>query len=350
MIFCEATLHYGDKHGLDKLVPISASSYFSGTMIGSYMVPFTYPVAKDLDLDHNSSIAYEEFIGGWETGMWSYDDPHLKNGFYDVARWLAKYYPPGYLGLDREQAARRFIHSRAVFITTGGWDASTLFQGAEGKFEVGVIPAPLPIEGERWFPYSAGAPNEAESRLGAPMAVNKESKNFKWAIDFLRFMTSFSANQVMNQQAGWIPCVVGAQPIEQMKPFLPRTEGVKSSIRLDPSSIRNVNHVYNGKFPLYQVGEIDYGTFVEEIEESYRNERNGADRLWYEMFVDNRDRARQLERSMVVSRLRGQLQGWEGDNLVKHNNILEYSLSILDGFSIKAKFYDYFPDRTFPEF
>ena len=213
-----------------------------------------------------------------------------------------------------------------------------------------MIPAPVPVEGERWYPYSAGRPNEAESKLGAPMALNKESNNFDEAVDFLRFMTSFSANQVMNQEAGWIPSVVGAQPVEEMKPFLPRTEGVKPSMRLDLSNVRIVNHVYKGKFPLFQVGEIDYEEFVREVEASYRNDRNGVDRVWYEIFVANRDRARQLERSMVVSRLRGQLDGWEGENGVKHNNILEYSLSILDGDSTRALFHKYFPDRTFPEY
>jgi raffinose/stachyose/melibiose transport system substrate-binding protein len=350
ILFCEATLRYGAAIGNDKLVPISASSYFIGNMVESFVVPFTYPLARKLDLDHNSYIGHEEFIGGWGAGLWSYQDPHLKDGFYDVARWLARYYPPGYLGLDREQAARRFIHSNALFITTGGWDASTLFEGAEGKFEVGVIPAPVPVEGERWFPYSAGQPNEAENRVGAPMAINKESRNFDWAVDFLRFMTSFSANQAMNREAGWIPSVVGAQPNEDMRPFLPRTEGVKSSMRLAPGDFQMVSHVYNGKFPLYQAGEISYEEFAQEVEDSYRNERNGVDRYWYEMFVSTRDRARQLERSMIVSRLRGQLQGWEKDNLMKHNNLLEYSLPILDGDMLKAKFHDYFPDRPFPEY
>lgn len=350
IVFCEATMQYREAKGVDKLVPISASSYFTGTMIGNYIVPFTNAIAEKLDVDHSSNISHEEIIGGWQTGLWSFDDPHLKDGFFDVSRWLAKYYPPGYLGLDREQAARRFIHSRAVFITTGGWDASTLFDGAEGKFEVGVIPAPVPIEGERWYPYSAGRQNEAESKLGAPMALNKESNHFDWAVDFLRFMTSFSANQVMNKEAGWIPSVVGAEPVEAMKPFIPRTEGVKPSMQVNLSNVRIVDHVYKGKFPLYQTGEISYEEFVNDVEESYRSDRNGVDRVWHETFVSNRDRARQLERSMVVSRLRGQLQGWDEENTVKHNNILEYSLTILDGHSTKAIFYKYFPDRTFPEY
>jgi len=350
IIFCEAVSRYGEVVGKDKLVAISASSYFTGTMIGAYVVPFTNGMAQKLDADHNSSIGHQELIGGWESGLWSYQDPALKDGFYDVARWLANYYPPGYLGLDREQAARRFTQQNAIFITTGGWDASTLFKGAEGKFEVGVISAPMPVEGERWFPYSAGQPNEAESRLGAPMALNKESRNFEEAVDFLKFMTSFSANQSMNHRAGWIPSVVGAQPNEQMKPFLPKTEGVKGSIRLDPSNVRGINHIYQGKFPLYMVGDISYEQFVADVEESYRNERNGTNRRWHEMFVGGRDRARQLERSMLVSRLRAQEKGWEGENLIKHNNILEYSLGILDGYNTPADFKRYFPDREFPQF
>jgi raffinose/stachyose/melibiose transport system substrate-binding protein len=350
MIFCEATLKFAAEKKIESLIPISASNYFSGTMVGSYIVPFTNQIAQKLDYDHNSAISHLEFIAGWQSGMWDFQDPALKDGFYDVVNWLSRYYPAGYLGLDREQAARRFTSQQAIFITTGGWDASTLFTGAEGKFNVGIIAAPMPIEGERWFEFSSGQPNEAESRLGAPMAVNKNSKNIKWAIDFLRYMTSFSANQTMNREAGWIPSVVGAQPTEEMIPFLPRTDGVKGSIRLDPNNVNIVKTIYQGKFPLYQTNEISYQEFVEAVEEGYRNERNGADRVWHESFVSTRDRSRQLERTMVVTRLRAEQDGWTGENLIKHNNIFEYSLGTLDGYSVQGDFRLFFPDKPFPSF
>ena len=52
----------------------------------------------------------------------------------------------------------------------------------------------------------------------------------------------------------------------------------------------------------------------------------------------------------MVSRLRAEEEGWEGENLIKHNNILEYSLEILDGYKTPADFKQTFPDREFPQF
>lgn len=243
---------------------------------------------------------------------------------------------------------RRFLSEQAVFITTGGWDASTLFQGAEGKFEMGVISTPGPGPGERWFQYSEGLPNEAEHRLGVPLAVNKESPNIDWAIDFLRYIRSYSANQKLNRKAGWVPSVVGTRPVEEMLPFLPRTEGLKGSIQMGFGDLPTVRSVYDGAFPLCQTGDLSYEDFVARLVEGFNHPRTGVNRMWVEEFISARDRTRQNERARVINRIEGDTRGWTEKLRSKQANLLEQSLTRLDGFGVKAEFHQLFPDRDYP--
>lgn len=74
------------------------------------------------------------------------------------------------------ETVRRFLNQQAVFIATGGWDASSLFTGAEGMFTAGDKEAPMPIKGERGFEFFAGYPSEAERRLGVPPAIFNRSR------------------------------------------------------------------------------------------------------------------------------------------------------------------------------
>ncbi|MCC5843050.1 MAG: extracellular solute-binding protein [Verrucomicrobia bacterium] len=352
MVFNEAVLAYAAATpGHGRLVPISASSYPAGTMVDRYILPFTYHIGDRIDFNRDSNVSGLEVAGAFQAGIWDFDEPALRDGFYDVVRWLSRYYPTGYLGLDREQAMRRFLNRQAVFITTGGWDASSLFTGAEGLFSVGVKEAPMPIEGERWFDHFAGAPSEAEHRLGVPLAIFNRTRNPDWALDFLHYLSSFTANQKMNVRAGWVPSVVGARPDPAMMPFLPRTEGLKGSLGMNKHWLPTVGHVFRGQFPLFQNGDIDYDTFVANLKDGFANERNGLNRMWFESFVGARDRARSNERSIALVQLEALRDGEMTDRLwTKHLNLLETNLRDLDGFSPPAVFHTLFEDRTFPEF
>lgn len=352
MVFNEAVLAYAAATpGRSHLVPISASNYFSGTMVDQYILPFTYHIGDRVDFNRDSNVSGVEVGGTFQAGLWNFDEPELRDGLYDVVRWLARYYPTGFLGLDREQAVRRFLNQQAVYIATGGWDASSLFTGAEGLFTVGVKEAPMPGEGERWFEHFAGFASEAEHRLGVPLAITSQSRNPEWALDFLQFLSSYSANQKMNVRAGWVPSVVGTRPDPTMMPFLPRTEGLKPSLGLRKNWIPTLGHVFSRQFPLFQNGDIDYDTFVQNIKDEYSNERMGINRMWFESFVGSRDRARSNERSLALVQLEAIREGGMSDRLwSKHLNLLETNLRDLDGFSSPAMFHALFDDRTFPEF
>ena len=352
MVFNEAVQAFAEETpGREHLVAISASSHFSGMMVDRYVLPFTYRIGERIDFNRDSAVSGTEVGGSFQAGLWDFDEPALRHGLYDIVRWLSRYYPTGFLGLDREQSMRRFLNQQAVFLSSGGWDASTVFTGAEGEFTVKVKEAPMPIEGERWFEHFAGRASEAEHRLGVPLAIFNRSKNIDWALDFLRFVSSLNMNQKLNMRAGWVPSIVGAEAAPHMIPFLPRTEGLKPSLALDKNWIPALRHVFQRQFPLYQSGDIDYDSFVENMEYEYARERLGINRMWFESFVGSRDRARLSERSLTLVQLEMLRDGGMSDELwSKHLNLLETNLRELDGFMYPAMFHALFEDRTFPEF
>lgn len=85
LLFNEAVLAYAEAHNLDNLVPISASNYFTGTIIGEYAVPLTARPARDLDLNHDSNVSGRELLATWQAGLWDFDNPHLKDAYFDLA-------------------------------------------------------------------------------------------------------------------------------------------------------------------------------------------------------------------------------------------------------------------------
>ncbi|MCC5844187.1 MAG: extracellular solute-binding protein [Verrucomicrobia bacterium] len=333
IVFAEAARQFAAQTpGFERFSPISASNYGITTMVDRYVTPFTYRLADRLDINRDALTHSTEILGGWQAGLWDMNEPVLRDGFFDVVRWLARYYPTGFLGLDREQSTRRFINGQAIFLTTGGWDAGTLFANAEGRFEVGVMEAPMPAPGERWFEHYAGRASEADQRLGVPMSIYRRSPNKEWALDFLRFLTSFSVNQEMNAVAGWIPSIVGARPVETMRPFAPNLEGLHPSVRIQLGWMPTVGTLYNGLFPLFQSGDISYDEFAGRLEEGYGHPRTGVDRVWEDAMVRSQDQARQLERALGVLHLRIQ-QGGDVEDLQRQAQILlESNLRDLDGF------------------
>ncbi len=348
---CSAVEPYGESIGHDNLAAISASNYGAGLLDWLFRVALTAKMAPIIDVNHNGINDGWEILGGWQSGTWDFNNPVLKNGFFDANRFIARFYPVGYLGLDREQAVRRFLNGNAVFIGSGGWDASTMFRGAEGSFTVKVLGPQPSVEGERWYPYSAGVQNEAETRMGVPMSIYKQSRNKEWALDFLRYLSSFPVNEEMNRIAGWVPVVVGAIPEEHMLPFLPYTQGIK------PSNGLSLNHIpppvrsaYEQQFPLYQSGDISYDEFIAALASAFTHERNGIDRMWWNDFVSGQDRARSTDRAMVLVRLQAEEAGWNETLLNKQSNLMESSLQGHDGFGSPYRFHTLFPKRDFPEY
>src|SRR5262249_21355401 len=122
----------------------------------------------------------------------SFDDPRLYR-VMQLSAELAKRFPPGYVGLTRDDAVMQFVQWRSIFIATGSWDGSTLLSAARDgarPFEVGVSQFPIVSKSDPdWGEMALGRPYEAAG-MAFPFAMTKNCKHPEVALDFLRYLSS----------------------------------------------------------------------------------------------------------------------------------------------------------------
>lgn len=353
LTMCEAISEIAKTQNRQGLYPIAASNYSDIQWLNNYLFTFTAGYSKTLDWDYNDDVDYYETFIGWGKGDWSFEDDRM-HAYYDCIKMITRQFPVGFQGLDREQANRRFVLGHAGVLVTGGWDAQSIFQGAQDKtnpadrFEVAIARFPVPAPGERWHEYSSGRPGE-DSRLSAfGPSVNRNTPNREWAIDFLQYVTSQPVNEFLNQKAGWVPTVVGAEPIEHMRPFLPDTEGDNVNQRLNL-----LDHLYHYVFSVYfdevwsyARGLISYDDFVENINTAFANPRMGYQRLLHDRWINLRDRHRALERMVGVEEARYLLNNDE-DAGMRYNIILRDSATQYNANIIRRLWRMHMPETEF---
>ncbi|MEM6823281.1 MAG: extracellular solute-binding protein, partial [Verrucomicrobiota bacterium] len=290
---CSAIKDFAEKTGRDNLVPISGSKYGKTMFLDAYATPFTYTYTESLDANTNGNIQEIETLGGWQAEVWDFDDKRV-SALFELAEEFTQFFPTGFLGLDREQAIRRFILKNAAMVTSGSWDAGGIFQGAN-DFEVGIMDFPLPAPEEKWGDLDAIKASETGKKGGGTYGLYKGSKMQKEAVDFMRFLTSMPANEKFNRFSGTIPVALGAEAVDRIKPFELRYEGLKdgAQIKFHPKNSGDVGVLFFGQYFLFMEGSIDYLEFTNRAHEIYERPRTGINRLWFE----------QQERERTLSRL-----------------------------------------------
>lgn len=376
LLVCDAVKAIAkDSHQSD-LVPIAGSNYSDVIFARKYLVPFTAALASDLNTNGDNSVTGIETWMGWRAGEWTFDDPPVK-AYYQCIQEICRQFPAGFLGLDREQASRRFVSGNAAMIASGLWDAKSLMLGAEGelvtaddpaspgevvttvdgekrknfKFKIGIMDFPIPGPDEKWYDLVTGSASEATANGGASYMVYQRSPNKEWAIDFLRFMTSVSVNEEFNEMAGWLPITVGAKPSERLLPFVGTGAGLAPSIRLnlDTNDSGNLRVVHYGQFQNFLAGDITYKGFVEQIVNAANSDRSGVDRIIYEDWVSARDRVLKQE-SLLSMHVAGDLL--LDDDEAKHRaaRVLRQSVLWHDGALPRVYWQQNFPEQPFPQY
>ncbi len=354
ILLCEALRVHAQRTGNTRLVPIAGSSYSRDIFASIYNASFFYAWEDKLDYDLNSQTSNLELFAAFEHGRWDFDDPRLR-AYFELQVRLATYFPAGFLGLDREQANRRFILGNALFLVTGAWDAAGIFIGSQSRlnpadrFEVEVINLPVPARDERWGRFDPRPRAEALFGGGVPMALYKFSRNKKEATDFLLYLTGVAANQKFIEQAGWLPAVIGPQPAERMRPFLPDQRGVAAGLAFNMTG-GNVQTIYNGQYYLLISRDIPFDTFVERVTAAMRDPRNGMDRQWHAQFIQARDTIRTVERSLSVQRLHQLLEGRAATADPRYIQVLHRSSSGLSGLGVPYLWRICGYERPFPQF
>lgn len=357
LLFCLAIDAYAEETGRESLVAVSGSNYDASDLTQYYQMVFFSHFADRLNLDPSSvGVSPMEAVAGWIDGdRWSFDDPEIFEAF-EFGKILAEFYPTGYVGLDREQAQRRFVMGNAAAISSGGWDASGILFGAanrddpEDRFEVLIRPAPFPAESERWKEYLPARFTGANAGAGVPLAINKASKNFDWALDFLKFLTSQPVNEEMNSRAEWLPSVVGAEATEEMKPFTPIVEGRPASWSMSlKRASGGFGALVSGQRKLYLDGSITYEEYVERLKDFLAIPQVGMPRIWYREHQSASDTMRANDRNLSVEDFEAY---FFDDKRAEERiaSILYQSLTNDEGVGTKLLWHIYNPGEEFPQF
>lgn len=271
---CRNLSEMKDKKG-KKLIPISGSKYNVNPFKDRYSISFTAEFEPELDVNIDGGISQSESYVGFLKGITTMQTPAIR-AKYECMRLICDQFSPGFMGQDRMQASFDFVMGKAAMIASGSWDAMSLFK--QSQFEVGIVDFPLPAPGERWSEYVAGRCNEAGAGGGGLYGLFKFGKNKELAIDFLRYITSQPANQLLNQKADWLPVVLGALPSRRMMPFVPDPKGFNSQVNFEFGNY--VQAIYSGQEARFLQGETSYDEFAELVAKALLNKHRGGDYAW----------------------------------------------------------------------
>ncbi len=192
-----------------------------------------------------------------------------------MLREVSDHFQTGYTGLTRDEAVFLFAQQRAVFMTTGTWDARSLLEQAEGTFEVGVMDYPLPTRDDPVYGPVIRGPNYERILGGFPFAITRTCRYPEVAFDFLLYLASQSKNEELNEIIGWIPSIRDTKMPSFLKGFEPHLVGVYGCF--NPGNLGGETWLrWDQQYSLYQVRKISYEELIENVEDYYK-ERGLAD-------------------------------------------------------------------------
>lgn len=248
-------------------IAIAGSGYHFGMWDGLMFDPLTYGAIRKADFNRDAFAGNDEFFVAVKSGLLSLHYPPIEAKF-KMLREVTDYFQTGYTGLTRDEAVFLFAQQKAVFMTTGTWDARSLQKQAEGTFEVGVMDFPLPAKDDPYYGKIIEGPNYERPGGGFQFGITRTSQHPDIALDFLLFMASKRYNEELNRIIGWIPCIVGTKMDPLLEAFAPHLSGVYGGMNvwLGGETATKWMQVYS----LYQVNQISFDDLVRDFEPFYK--------------------------------------------------------------------------------
>ncbi|MFH0908055.1 MAG: ABC transporter substrate-binding protein [bacterium] len=256
----------------DPYVPIAGSGYHIGMWEAMMFDPLTYPAVRRVDFSRDGFVGNDEMYVGFKTGLIDFNFPAFRARF-QMTREVTSYFQTGYTGLTRDEAVFLFAQQKAVFMTTGTWDARSLEEQAQGRFAVGVMDFPLPKRDDPEYGSVIEGPVYETAGGGFPFGITRTSKHFNEALDFLLFMASRKQNEELNRIVGWIPCIMGTQMDPLLKAFEPHLEGVYAAFSVVMGGETQVK--WNQVYALFKVNQISYEEMAKAYTDFYVGEGQG---------------------------------------------------------------------------
>jgi raffinose/stachyose/melibiose transport system substrate-binding protein len=214
---CRKMREYGEKEQTP-IIPIGMTGVGKGMLLGLFIQYFS-------QLNGHINDFGSEF-GSWEAESIF---PLIAEGKLDWRRLLAvvniikeagKNFSDGFITADQEQVKFLFFAGKVGFYFQGTWDAWSMIKNS--PFEVDIISIPVIGPKNTYHKYFTGEISEQGVGVGGQFGIPKAGKNFDLSLDFLRYMTSYEANQeMMMEYCKWPPAVIKAEYEGIMKKFEP---------------------------------------------------------------------------------------------------------------------------------
>lgn len=245
---CQRTSEYRFPGG-GRLLPIAGSKYNAPYVMNALFSSQTQKMRISLDSSHSLAFGESGLALSYLDHNWSWDTPAVQSGLELMAR-AGKHMQAGFLSLGRDDALFYFAQQRALMISTGSWDASSL--RVQVPFEMGVFRIPLPSPDDpKYGEFVEGQTSEAGVETGVSFGITKGSQHPEVALDFLQFLTSRSSNEKFSKLSGWLPAVVGVPLEKNIAPFEPITEGYPTGFVPDLGVGANTTRLFSNN--LYEL-------------------------------------------------------------------------------------------------
>ena len=155
-------------------IPIAGSMYHFGMMGGLMWDSLTYRAVEKADFNRDGVVGNNEQFVAFRTGRLDFDFLPYRARFKMIEE-LTRYFQSGYTGLTRDEAVFLFAQQKAVFMSTGTWDARSLQEQAKGQFEVGVMYYPYPEPTDPY--YGPVAPARPREQVGPQRRDDEERRH-----------------------------------------------------------------------------------------------------------------------------------------------------------------------------
>lgn len=329
---CAKLRAYGKQIGRD-IWPIAATRYNTSNWAG-LVAPFLRESQRGMDSDCDGSISIYEFLTAVDKGAWDFACPAMGD-MIDATRALSAEFPNGFTAMDRDAAMFLFTQQQSAFFQCGAWDAGTVYRLAEGKFRVAIMGNVMPGPGEKWGPKDQV--NEASMTAACSYGFYKLSPNLDVAIDFMRYWTSQSQNQRFNQEADWVPCIVGTKLRDSMKAFTPRLDGLFGGNAYLPTwEGEQIRLTLEGQMLGVQTGEVDHAALTKKMAEVIADPNYGAKKVFERNDEQAGDQLRASERSIGIQALLRVLSPGKASTEANYRAIVSTQSQGLNGMNNEA--------------
>jgi ABC-type glycerol-3-phosphate transport system substrate-binding protein len=240
-------------------IPVAGSGYHFGMMGGLMWESLTYLATTKADFNRDGSVGNDEQFVAFRTGRLDFDFLPYRARFKMIEE-MSRNFQSGYTGLTRDEAVFLFAQQKAVFMSTGTWDARSLQEQAKGQFEVGVMRYPFPLPTDPYYGPVAPARPREQVGSGFQFAVTRTSAHPEVALDFLLFLASKLGNEQLNRIIGWIPAIQGTETDPLLRAFEPNMVGIYGAMNF---TLGGETVVRWGQLQaLFQVNQISYEEFA----------------------------------------------------------------------------------------